>query len=57
VRALSTPFEVAGFALVAFGIGIRWFWAGIVAAGVGLVVVGFLLSLPESPTVVERRDE
>ena len=56
MRALSSLLEVAGVALVAFGFGLRWFWVGIVVAGVGLAAIGVLLDLGSRPVEQPRRD-
>lgn len=43
---LSTLCEVAGFALVAVGVGMLSPALGVIAGGVGLVAIGVLAALP-----------
>lgn len=43
----STALEVVGLAAVSYGLFTQWPWLGIVAAGLSLILVGVLISLPQ----------
>lgn len=48
MKAVSTLAELVGVVLIAVGLGMFMPWVGVVAGGVGLVVVGVLLDPPDT---------
>lgn len=48
--AVSAALEVAGVAAIAYGLSLLAVWAGVVAGGVGLVLLGLAVDPPAKPS-------